>query len=115
MNVNQLFRAITVALFFAISLGACKKEADPAPQGAITFWSKNSAVTTIKVNCYVDGNLIGTLNKTTSAKPDCSDSSLPIARVSPGLHEAEFRAETGESFKQSYDVAAGICYTAELK
>ncbi len=114
MKTNQLLRPVLIALFFVLSFSSCKKEADPEQQAGLIFWSKNTAVTTIKVDCYVDGQLVGTLNKVTASKPDCSDTSLPMTKVAPGTHEWEFRAANGQSFKQTITAVAGMCHTAEL-
>lgn len=109
---SRLFALL--ALFAAVSFTGCKKESDPEPEAGLVFWSKNSAVTTIKVDCYVDGKMIGTLSKVNTTKPDCSDTSLPTTKLTPGKHEWEFRAANGQSFRETIDAVAGNCHTAEL-
>ncbi|WP_128543834.1 hypothetical protein [Larkinella soli] len=94
---------------------SCKKENDVEPnQGKVVFWTQNSAVTKIKVDCYVDGELIGTLSKISSSKPSCDAAGLPIAKVDAGEHVLEFRAANGQSFEESFEVEAGKCTDFEL-
>ncbi|MGA0556775.1 hypothetical protein ACO2Q8_09005 [Larkinella sp. VNQ87] len=115
---RSLFRAGRNALYAALLLSAafsCKKDPEVEPDsGKVVFWSANEAISTIKVDCYVDGNKIGTLSKVTNSAPSCDASGSPIATVSAGEHELEFRAANGQSFTETFEVEAGKCVDFEL-
>lgn len=114
MKTPQIFRAALVALFFTLSLGACKKEADPEPQASIVFWTKRDLIKTLKVDCYVDGQLVGTLSKVSMAKVACGDAGSPNSKVALGRHTLEFRTADGQVVKGDLDAVANGCHTFEL-
>ena len=114
MKTPQIFRLILVVLFFTLSLGACSKEDDPTPASGILFWSKKQEVTTTKIDCYVDGKLVGTLNKVSTTRPECNDSGSPHADIEPGSHEGEARLPNGQVVKTTFEVSAGQCFFFEL-
>lgn len=114
MKTPKIFRAALVALFFTLSLGACKKEADPTPSTRAVFWSKRQDLTTLKPACYIDGKLIGTLSAATATAPACGTPGSISADVTPGVHTFEFRVASGQSLKGDLDVSEGQCRTVEL-
>lgn len=114
MKASQLFRAAFVILFFTFSLGACKVEVNPEPKASIVFWTKRQEVKNVKVDCYVDGQLIGTLNKVSTTKVACGDAGSPNTKVAVGRHTLEFRIADGQVVKADLDAVANACHDYEL-
>lgn len=114
MKTSPIFRVVLVALFFTISLGACKKESDPEPQAGVVFWSSASQINRLKADCYIDGQLIGTLSKISSTNPGCSDSGSPTRQIAPGTHTLEYRLSDGQVVKENVTAVAGNCYDFRL-
>ncbi|GAB2604521.1 hypothetical protein [Spirosoma areae] len=114
MKTNQILCAILVALFFTFSLAACKKERDVVPNTSIVFWTKRSDINALKPNCYVDGQLVGTLTKASTVAPACGEPGSLTTQVTPGTHKFEFKTATGQSFNAEVDVLEGQCRTIEL-
>lgn len=91
----------------------CSKPKDPEPLGGIVFWTKQEYVNTLKVDCYVDGSLVGTLSKPMANAPDCDDRDSPHTQVTPGNHTCEFRASNGQRFDIDVLVEANTCYNIQ--
>ena len=114
MKANQLLRA-AVVLFFTLSLGACKVEINTEPKAGFVFWSKLSGIKDVKVDCYIDGQLVGVLTKVSPTAPDCNDGGSPNTKVKAGRHEWDFRLANGKVFKGSIDASTDMCYNVELE
>jgi hypothetical protein len=114
MKTNQIFRLAIVALFFTLSLGACKKESDITPKTRIVFWSKRVDVKAIKADCYVDGQLVGTLTTATATAPLCGTPGSVSADVTPGTHTIKIKLASGDSVEGDVDAPEGQCRTVEV-
>jgi hypothetical protein len=114
MKTPQIFHAALVALFLTLSLGACKKEAEPEPRADVVFWTKLD-LKTLKVDCYVDGQMIGTLSKASPTQPACGDASSPISKITIGKHTLEVWGSNGQIFKSDIDAQTGFCYDYQVK
>ncbi len=114
MKTNQFFSTVVIALFFICSLGACTKD-DPEPKASVVFWTKRSLIKTLKVDCYIDGQLIGTLNKVSTAQVACGDVNSPNSKVTPGRHTLEFRTADGQVVQAEIDAIANACHDFELQ
>lgn len=114
MKANQIFRLAFVALFVALSLGACKKESDVTPKTRIIFWSKRSDLKDIKPQCYVNGQLVGTLTTATPTAPLCGTPGSLTTEVSPGTHTVEITLANGNLLEVDVDAPEGQCRTFEI-
>lgn len=115
MKTNQIFRAFLITLFFTLSLSACKVEINPEPKASIVFWTKRDLIKTLKVDCYVDNQLVGTLTKVSSSKVACGDADSPNTKVTPGRHTLEFRTADGQVVKADVDATVNLCHDLELQ
>lgn len=114
MKTTQIFRLALIALFFTLSLGACKKESDITPKTRIVFWSKRVDIKAIKADCYVDGKLVGTLTTATATAPLCGASGSVGADVTPGTHAISIKLANGDSIDGDIDAPEGQCRTLEV-
>lgn len=114
--MNKLLRPLLYATLFMGSLVSCTTtDPEPANSSKIVFWSSNQNILKIKVDCYVDGKLIGTLKQVMTATPDCSDKNSPIASVEPGSHHCEFRAANNQKIELDLNTEKNQCYNVELE
>ncbi len=114
MKANQIFRLAFIALFFTLSLGACKKESDVTPKTRIIFWSKRSDLNQVKPQCYVDGQLVGTLTTATPTASLCGAPGSLTTDVTPGTHAVEIILASGDSLEIDVDAPEGQCRTFEI-
>ena len=114
--MNALLRPLLYVALFTASLVSCTTT-DPEPNNIskIVFWSSNQNILKIKVDCYVDGQLIGTLKQIANSSPDCSDKNSPVATVEPGSHHCEFRAANNQKIELDLSTETNQCYNVELE
>jgi len=105
-----------LAILLLGALFSCGRdnEAVGPDQGQIIFWTADAKVSNYKVDCYVDGKLISSLQKSSSGTPDCHEAGFPVATVSTGTHSYEVRIDGDTSFSDQLDTEAGKCYNVEL-